>query len=171
MLQGDAGIRVEAFRRLHEPSRAGLVPAHVTLVFGVAAGDGSALVRHAADCAAASCPIDLSFDAVRDFSEPGDAGFKLFVMVGQGREALCALHRALYRGQLAGQRRDDLPFEPHMTVASCSDRHALDRARSGSTGLGLPLAGRVDSIVVAALERDGLHGIAQLPLGGPSRQG
>lgn len=166
VLQGAAGARIEAFRRRHEPARAALVAAHVTLVFGVDGIDGTALADHAAACAAASAPIDLQLDRMQDFADPGGDGFKLFLMVGQGREQLAALHLALYGGALAARHRADLPFEPHVTIASCTDRQARDRARGECAILTLPLAGRIDAIEVASLERDSLRRIALVPLGG-----
>src|SRR3954471_18536312 len=53
----EVGERIEAFRRAHEPARAAIVPAHVTLVFGARAFSQAELTAHVAEVARRTAPF------------------------------------------------------------------------------------------------------------------
>ncbi|MFC3226727.1 2'-5' RNA ligase family protein [Marinibaculum pumilum] len=163
-LAPEAASAIEALRRRHEPDRAALVAVHVTLVFGVAGIQVDALVAHAAAIAATERPFPFTLDSTEPFIGAGEA--KLFLRVGQGDDSFRRLHAGLYTGILAPHLRSDLPFEPHMTIATVRQPVTLDSAQTDAGRLDLPLAGRVRALTVAALDGPVLRDLEQLSLAG-----
>ena len=154
---------IEAFRLIHEPARARLVRAHMTLVFGVTSLSADALARHAAATTAATAPFDFAFDGMEvEAHEKGD--HNLFLKVGAGREHFVALHDALYAGALSRERRDDIEFTPHMTVATSSDLRPVINCAVEAKPLS-HIVGRVEFLDVATLAGGALHPVATVALG------
>lgn len=157
--------RIEAFRRAHEPSRAKLVPAHITLVFGVTSIDAAGLAAVATAVAATTAAFDVSLDKIDVNVSEGSADNTMSLIVGQGREQIIALHEALYAGVLAKERRHDIVFTPHMTIATDADYKRVLGAISDARAIALPIAGRVDALEVVTLTGDTLRHIATITLG------
>jgi 2'-5' RNA ligase len=158
------GEAIEAFRRAHEPARAKMVRAHVTLVFGVTSLPAGALAAHAAAVARTSAPFDFAFDGIEvGAHETGD--HNLFLKVGEGSDRLIALHQALYAGPLSRERRDDMAFAPHMTIATNADLKTVITAAMSAKPLSAT-KGRIDALEIVTLSGDSLHKVASAPLTG-----
>jgi len=154
---------IEAFRRKHEPARAEMVRAHVTLVFGVTSVSPEALIKIAEPIASATPRFDFAIDgATVAAHEQGP--HNLFLEIGRGREGLIALNRALYVGALAAERAD-IEFDPHITVATNADLRAIFEAAPEAKPL-LQIEGRIDTLDLAALNGVVLTPVASLPLAG-----
>jgi 2'-5' RNA ligase len=119
---------VEAFRRRHDPA-AGLIPAHVSLVFPF----GTALKRiqvetHVRRVVSRWPVIPVSFKAVRS-----EANEFVFLMASRGAASITGLHDALYTRSLRHHLRPEFPYAPHITIARNADvtrvEAALEEAR------------------------------------------
>ena len=140
---------IESFRRVHEPARAKMVRAHLTLVFSVTSISAEALTNLTADLAAATAPFDFAFDRMEvEAHEKGD--HNLFLKVGEGHDKLIALHRMFYAGALARERRDDIEFTPHMTIATNAALKPIVTCAADAKPLS-HIKGRVESLDVATL--------------------
>ncbi len=155
---------IEAIRRDHDP-QAGVVEAHVTLVFGVRALGSEEMVAHVGAVARAMPPIAFHLDravAVRD--ETG-ARSHVFLALSDGAADVCTLHQALYAGPLAWALREDIPFFPHVTVASFADHDAAVRLADGLMERELSIFGALDRLDVVAFDGQTLQRVQSLPLG------
>ncbi|MGE5095155.1 MAG: 2'-5' RNA ligase family protein [Betaproteobacteria bacterium] len=113
---GFRGIeRIEAFRRRHDPA-AGLIPAHLSLVFPFATALSRLQVEtHVRRIVSHWPPIPVSFRVVRM-----QANEFVFLMASRGAASITGLHDRLYTRSLAPHLRPEFPYEPHITLA----RHA-----------------------------------------------
>ena len=154
---------IEAFRRIHEPARAKLVRAHMTLVFGATSVTAETLSKHAAVVAAANAPFDFAFAGMEvEAHENGD--HNLFLKVGEGGDRLVSLNQALYAGALGRERRDDIEFTPHMTIATNADLKAVITCAVDAKPLS-GIKGRIETLDVATLANGALHPVATVALG------
>lgn len=154
---------LEAFRRKHEPARAGMVRAHITLVFGVQRVSAAVLTELAASIASTTAPFDVSIDGMEvEAHERGD--HNLFLKIGKGRDALVALNKAFYAGALAPER-GNIEFAPHITIASNPDLKNVIVAAPEAKPLS-NLTGRIDALDVVVLDGANLTPIATLRLTG-----
>ena len=153
--------RIEAIRRRHDPHHS-LIPAHVTLVFGFDTPDAAVAARHVGEIAAAQGAIALrlsSFVAVRDAS--GDQSH-VFLVPDQGRAEIEDLHDRLYAGPLEGQLRRDIPFIPHVTVAT---REHEDEAEDLVRELGrIGVPARLSTLELIAFDGEKVTVLDRFPL-------
>jgi 2'-5' RNA ligase len=110
---------IESIRANHDPQAARLA-AHFTLVFpaDVASGEVAAEIAAIAGSARAIPFVIRCAKAVRDtFS----GGGHVFLVPDEGANEIATLHDRLYSGVLRPHLREDIPFEPHITVAAGDD--------------------------------------------------
>jgi 2'-5' RNA ligase len=160
LAEADAAA-LEAFRAKHEPARAAMVGAHITLVFGVRQIEQAALIKLTRDIAATTGPFDFAIDGMEvEAHEHGD--HNLMLKVGSGRETLIALNSTFYAGALAPER-GTIEFVPHITIASNRDLKAVIMAAPEAKPL-TTVKGRIEALDVAALSGATLTSLATIPL-------
>jgi 2'-5' RNA ligase len=158
---------IESVRARHDP-RADLIAAHVTLAFP-AAVDTTAVVREAAQVTCTLAPVPFAIGAARAVPDAIRGGAHVFLVIDQGREAIGALHHSLYDGTLAPHRRADIPFIPHITVASHADL-AWCRDFADNLNRTLPrMRGTLDALDVIAIATGHVETMARLTLGASPR--
>jgi 2'-5' RNA ligase len=163
-LLGDALDRIEAFRRVHEPERAKLVPAHITLVFGVTSVSADELMTLASEAVADTGPFAVSLAHAETFEDPASGEHKLILMVDRGADRLTQLHERLYAGMVVTERRAAIPFRPHITVATSRCRDVICAAHL-EVGQVLPVHGCIETLSVVALRAGAITPIADLRFG------
>jgi len=161
----EAQDAIGRFRERHEPERARLVAPHITLVFGLRGYDPDAFVSFCRQTARPWKRFAVTFDDHETAFDPVEGTFKLTLACARGRDEIVALHQALYSGEHGGQRRSDLPFRPHMTVATNVRAEALSEIDMSELGP-LPICGVVDAINVAELSAGRLADLARIALDG-----
>jgi 2'-5' RNA ligase len=156
------GEAIEAFRRKHEPARAKMVRAHITLVFGVTGVSADAVTKLAASIAAKVAPFDFAIDHIEGHTNEGT--HNLFLIVGKGRDQLVALNTVFHSGILAPER-GNIEFSPHITIATNTDLKAVIEAAKEAKHL-KSIEGRIANLDVVTLKAGVLTPIASLPLSG-----
>lgn len=156
----DAGL-LESFRRVHDVENAGAIAAHWTLVFPVPLKEvrQGALSAHMHTVAARHAPVSFHCRHMLVFNNAASPLYHLFLVPDEGFSALCRLHDDLYTGCLRPHLRLDIPFVPHVTVATSGDAAALkDLADAWNAG------GRVISGQITHLTRVRDHGLWTEPV-------
>jgi 2'-5' RNA ligase len=109
---------IQSVRREHDHLFFGVVAPHFTIVFPTDAVAQSTLVEHIAE----QIPVLHSFEVAFRCAIVGDPDFMghahAFLVPDEGFSEVVRLHDALYTGPLAGELRLDLPFIPHVGIAS-----------------------------------------------------
>jgi 2'-5' RNA ligase len=157
---------IERFRRRHEPERAALVAAHITVGFAIHSTSAEALIEHVKHLARRAEAFVLSFASLEPRWDPLSAKHKLFLMVERGCDQLMALYGALHPLLPARDQPDRPAFEPHMTIATASSQRDIDIAIA-EAAFTLPITGTADGLTVAELGADGLRSLASIALTGP----
>lgn len=165
-LSPSALVEIERFRRRHEPGRATLVAAHITVGFAIPSTSAEALLQHARQLARDVEAFKVSFASIRPSWDPLSAEHKLFLIMEDGRVQIADLHDALYRRLPASDQASDLAFEPHMTIATASSQRDIEIA-SADAAFVLPIVGTADELTVAELGPDGLRPLASIALAEP----
>lgn len=154
---------IDGFRRQHDP-QVNLVAPHFTLVFGCKTVPESAYIEHVAAIARQTPTIPFhcryAMLGADDFNETA----YVFLVPDEGNSAISRLHDRLYTGVLAGQLQLEVPYVPHITIASTQDRAAAKALCDVLNQAGVDIAGLLQSLTVGALKDGRWQTIAEHPL-------
>lgn len=158
---------IEGFRRQHDP-QADLVAAHFTLVFGCTAIAEANYQAHVA-AIARQTPV-LRFHCRYAMLHAGgpDGMAYVFLVPHEGNRALSRLHDRLYTGVLAPHLRVDIPYVPHITIASTRNMAAAKALCDGLNQGGIDIAGELRSLTVGVLQGGRLHTVGEHRLARPA---
>jgi 2'-5' RNA ligase len=154
---------LEAIRRQYDP-QAELVPAHLTLMFPVVAPVAS-LLAQANRCAAGNKVFDIRITQVHAHRDAKDGWSYIFALPTIGSEQITALHDNLYSGEFRKHMRQDLTYQPHITIAKKTDYSECASLASSLNRGGINILGRIDSIRVVSVEPDAITPVAEFDLG------
>jgi 2'-5' RNA ligase len=156
---------IARFRHAHEPERAKLVEPHVTLVFGLRGVRPQEFVASCEKVAVGVPEIEVDFAATEIVHDPFEETYKLFLLNTTGRDDLTALHERLYDGPQRSELHPVIPFRPHMTVATHSDRAIIERLDAAAIGA-FPIAGKIRALEIVELVERTLVRLRTIPLQG-----
>jgi 2'-5' RNA ligase len=142
--------RINQFRRKYDP-QADLIEPHITLMFPLPESVGEErLVAHLEGVLKSWQPFPLH---LRGLQRSWD-GY-LFLTVQEGGADIIGLHDEIYTGMLAGYRRDDIPFVPHLTLGVFSEHASgYHQALGEAERLGLDYRCRMDRLHLLKLYDD-----------------
>ncbi|MEJ8476420.1 2'-5' RNA ligase family protein [Roseibium algae] len=155
--------RINRFRSANEPERARLVPPHVTLVFGMRNPHPQDFLTHCEFVAGHVSELAVSFMAGDIVYDPFEKTHKLLLPISTGKRTLIALHQQLYDGTQSAKLNPEVPYRPHMTVATHKDRAIIERFDVATLGA-FPLFGRIRKIEIVELSDNTLHPLRTIPL-------
>jgi hypothetical protein len=146
--------------RAHSPG-----PPAFTLVFPGADWTAKELVRHVEATCAATARIRFCLRSAIIVPDLSTSSFNVFLVPDEGFGAIVRLHDRLHVGPLACCLRPEVPYIPHLTVASGTDLDLARRTKASLNTHDLAINGRIDAIEVR--ERDGgaAHCVAKVSLG------
>lgn len=153
---------IDLFRARHEPERARLVGAHITLAFGLSGVDAHEFSQSCRKAVAGTRTVHVEFHRFDIDYDPFEKSHKIFMLCSTGSDALGALHRALYRGAHRDHLESDV-YRPHMTIATNAEREVLERSRPTSIGT-FPIHAVVDAVDVVRIAGGALEKLATIPL-------
>ena len=90
--------------------------------------------------------------------------FHVFLVPEEGFGAIIRLHDRLHVGPLACCLQPDMPYIPHLTVASTTEFAAARRMMAMLNAKALAIAGRIDEIEVRERDGSGARCLATVPL-------
>ena len=152
---------IEDLRARHDPQHV-LVEAHFTLVFPTAGLGLTTLARHVGPIAERTRTVSFRLtrgQAVRDSLAPRS---HVFLIPDEGDAEIRELHSALYGGVLESSLREDIPYQPHVTVAAFETQAAAE-ALADELGE-LQIKGRLRTMALMSVAGDAIRQEALYPL-------
>lgn len=128
---------------------------------GISAGD---VITHVDATCAMTPPIKFCLRSAVIVPEPGARSYHVFLVPDEGFGAIVRLHDRLHVGPLAACLRPEVPYIPHVTIASTGDFNAARRIKAKLNGFDLGIDGRVDSLEIQERGGDVSKCIANVPL-------
>lgn len=150
------------FRAEHEPERAQLVQPHITLVFGVQIKHLQTITELAETISRKTHAFPITFNTHTIEFDPFEQKYKIFLLCGEGRCALSALHNQLYDGEHRAELSSKHPFRPHMTIATCDGRAEIERVSVAQAGT-LPIYGKLCALEIVRLSDGELSKVKTVP--------
>lgn len=136
---------IELFRKKYDP-QASRIEVHFTLVYPVES-QLEIVTSEIALQARSTTPIAFKVRRVQVVQDPFGQGSHVFLVPDEGAIEISSLHDRLTTTKLKEHLRPDIPFAPHMTIATAPDSgSALRLAKE------LDLRGRTVRGIIEALE-------------------
>ena len=117
-------IWVESHREGHDPN-ASLLGAHFTLAFALQNVSEADLIKHLHAIAAQARQIPFTIRHACVGHDHAKARFHGFLVPDEGSSCITLLRRTLHTGCLEGHLHPEIPFQPHITIATSDDAHRM----------------------------------------------
>lgn len=140
-----------------------LVPPHITLVFGLRKAQPQEFLVFCEDVARHASEFSVDFTAGEIVYDPFEKAHKLILLSSIGSRALTALHKQLYSGPHRTELNHEIPYRPHMTVATHEDRTIIEQLDVGTIGT-LPISGTISALQVVEHIDNRLHRLRTIQL-------
>jgi 2'-5' RNA ligase len=139
-------------------------PPHFTLVFPGSNLEAQDYTKHIAAASAGLRCISFRLRGAVVVPDPLVRCFHVFLVPDEGFAAIIRLHERLHAGPLEACLRPDVPYLPHLTVASEREFGPARRLAASLNAQDIDITGRIDELQIH--RRDGAigHCIAKVPL-------
>ena len=156
---------VRDFRARHDELYFKLVDAHFTFVFPTSSLDAADLTEHVRAKASGAGRIAFVLRCAAVWNDATIPYWHVFLVPEEGFSAVVKLHDRLYEGVLASELRLDLPFVPHVGIATSPDPYVCKALAGRINAEGISIAGTIRRLDIAALEAESVRTIETVELG------
>lgn len=139
---------IDTIRNAHDACNADIIAPHVTLAFGAGGIEETLYKSHVSAIARQTRTIPFHIRYAGIGHDPDKGLFHVFLIPDEGYSALSRLHDRLYTHVLTDHLRLDLPFVPHITVATTDSGHAAKRLAADLNDTHLSIAGYIRTLDV-----------------------
>ena len=155
---------IESFRDDHDTLHRAVVGAHFTLVFPTDALSAEEFVAHVHQCVSGARPIEFVLRSALVVPDHFIDASHVFLVPDEGNSAFIKLHDRLYRGSLGGELRLDIPYIPHLGVASNARSVVCKALADQLNDIDLAIEGRVSELAISAYDGSGVQTLATAAL-------
>jgi hypothetical protein len=139
---------VDDFRDRHDHAYRHVVKAHFTTVFQVRKLAEPAFSTHVKTIAAGSAPFPFTCRYAMVHNDVSSDDYYVFLVPDEGFSEFALLHDALYTGVLASELRLDIPYVPHLGVATLKDPYQCKELADRLNAKRLRIGGAIEHISV-----------------------
>jgi 2'-5' RNA ligase len=145
----------EAYKNLHSSASRSSVGLHFTLAFANSKVAETLYCAHIAAVATATPRVEFVCNYAMLGADDEDDRAYVFLVPDEGYASISLLHDRVYTGPLESFLRLDLPYVPHITVATLNDRKLAKKLCDELNHQGVCLKGSLTKASVGHI-RDGL---------------
>jgi hypothetical protein len=155
---------IQALRKEHDQRDYAIVDPHFTLVFPVFNLAVESLVTHVQRQVAQQLPIPVVLRCAIVVKDQLSDNAQVFLTPDEGFSALVKLHDALYTGILRSELRLDIPFLPHIGIATNPDLAVCKTVADGVNAQGFCIRGQINQLEIVRYAQNRVETIASIPL-------
>lgn len=137
---------------------------YFTLVFSGAEMTPAAFTRHVQLRVEEAQHIRFRLRSALVVPEPTVDRFHVFLIPDEGFAAILRLHDLIHVGPLEKALRPDMPYLPHITVATSADRIAMRKVAQALNQRGLDITGHIEALEVERRDGEVIRKVADIPL-------
>ena len=156
---------IDGFRDRHDQAYREVVRAHFTMVFQVRDLAESVFAEHVAHVAERSAPFHFVCRYAMVHNDISSDDYYVFLVPDEGFSELSLLHDSLYTDVLAPKLRLEVPYVPHIGIATLKDPHRCKELADDLNGQRLRVDGSVEEISVVEYDGKRVTDLRHLPLG------
>lgn len=157
---------MQSIRAEHDGLYYEVADPHLTLVFPVFGLDRGCFLEHVRGRVRGVEKIPFVCRCATVVKDATNEYTHVFLVPDEGHGAIVKLHDRLYEGPLSPHLRLDIPFIPHIGVATAADpKKACKTLADRLNREGFEIGGHVDALDAASYEHDRVTTIERVPLG------
>jgi 2'-5' RNA ligase len=156
---------IDDFRNRHDHTYRDVVKPHFTMVFQVRDLSEPMFSEHVAPIAEVSAPIPFICRYAMVHNDVSSDDYYVFLVPDEGFSKLALLHDALYTKVLASKLRLDIPYVPHIGIATHKDPRRCKELADELNGGGLSIGGKVEAISVVEYNGKAVTDLCHFRLG------
>lgn len=163
-LTPDALAWLEGIRSVHDAVFHGIVRPHFTLVFPTTVIAADELVAHARRTTGSVARFGFTCQrttVVRDALSPRT---HVFLVPDEGYSQLIDLHDRLYTGLLAPELRLDIPYTPHITIATDDSAQHCQSLAESLNAREIAIHGTIDALQIVRFENQVITPVEHIAL-------
>lgn len=171
LTSADASL-IREFRKLHDMSYVDVIGAHWTMIFpGSTEGiDEPRLRDHISSVATESSQIRFSCRYALVYDDDSNDDYYIFLVPDEGFSEISRLHDRLYSDFLRPNLRLDIPYVPHIGIATGKDPdHLYDLAREWNAA-DHEIHGMIDSLTLCSYDGRNVQDLETFPLSKPGEK-
>ncbi|PLW67953.1 hypothetical protein C0039_15065 [Pseudohalioglobus lutimaris] len=143
---------IRSFRREHDLPFRDVVDHHFTVVFGISDFPEDTYSEHVRTILQDQKSIDFvcRYAALGDDSDSDD--FYVFLTPDEGLSDICRLHDKLYSGKLKQFHRIEIPYIPHIGIATMPDARRIQFLCDELNASSFSIGGTLESATICAYD-------------------
>ncbi len=160
------------FRRQHDQRYVDVIDAHWTMIFpGSTEGiDEQQMREHIATIASASDQVEFCCRYALVYDDDSSDDYYIFLVPDEGFSQISQLHDHLYSDFMRPQLRLDIPYVPHMGIATSKDPDHLYELAQEWNAAGHEISGVIDSLTLCSYDGVKVQDLQTLPLQNSKRE-
>jgi len=155
---------IQSLRAKHEKLAYALVKPHITLVFPTDAMAEDEYLNHVRGVISHTPPVSFAIRCAVMRHSPANDRWNVFLVPDEGYSSIVKLHDRLYTGPLAGELRLDVPFIPHITVASRRAAEICQDLVAEINEEGICIEGSLNTVDIVSYQSHGLTTMEKIDL-------
>ena len=157
---------ISNFRREHDKKYVDVVEAHWTMIFpgsseGITQDD---LEGHIRAVAAGSASVDFTSRYALVYDDDGCDDYYIFLVPDEGFSGISLLHDRLYADFMRPKLRLDIPYVPHIGIATSKDREELYDLATEWNRRGYEISGTIDALTLSYYDGGQVTDLKRFPL-------
>lgn len=143
---------IDEFRQEHDIPFRDVVAPHFTMLFGCSDVPLSVYRQHVAEVVRLQSAITFSCRYAMLHNDDSNDNYYVFLVPDEGYGEISKLHDKLYRGPLASYLRLDIPYVPHIGIATIPDAARIKSLCDRLNASGISIHGQIDTITLCSYD-------------------
>ena len=156
-LSVEDGAFIQAYRKKYDLSFVDVVSHHFTIAFGLSEIDSEVYINHVRQIAEHTKRIRFSCRYAMLGKDDFNDNYHVFLVPDEGFSEIALLHDKVYAGPLEAYLRLDIPYIPHITIATIPDCNKVKMLCDELNGIDLAITGSLDGITIGHYDGSFVH--------------
>lgn len=158
---------IAEFRREHDSVYADVVDAHWTMIFPSSSGEltPEEMAAHVSEIASRNACIEFVCRYALVYDDDSNEDYYIFLVPDEGFSAISLLHDDLYSGFMRSRLRLDIPYVPHIGIATHKDKDKLYEIAKEWNSFGREIRGAIDTLTLGSYDGKRVENLKHFKLG------
>ena len=154
---------IDEFRQEHDIPFRDVVAPHFTMVFGCSDVPLATYRPHVAEVARSQTVLNFSLRYAMLGNDDSNSDYYVFLVPDEGYSEISRLHDKLYQGPLASHLRLDIPYIPHIGIATIPDAVRVKTLCDQLNTSGVEIHGKIDALTVCSYDGSKINDLESFP--------